>query len=112
MTRPKAAAPVRDEVKEFVRSSEEALAAARDRWAASLRDVVPSDGHRMRKIVDEAFDFAEELLSSQRQFAHSVLDALVGQEAPKRAPKPTAKRVPRTRPAAKGGAKPAKSKAA
>lgn len=51
-------------------------------------------------VVDEAFDFTEKILKSQREFASSLLDDVLGTSsskptrAPKRAPaKPAARRT-------------------
>jgi hypothetical protein len=83
MPKPKTTGPIRDEVRDFVRKSEEALVDARKRWSETVRDLVPEDGARVRKVVDDAFDFTARLLENQREFAHSVLDAVLGEAAPK-----------------------------
>jgi hypothetical protein len=110
MPKPKTTDPIRDEVRDFVRKSEDALVDARERWSETLRDLVPEDGARVRKVVDDAFDFTARLLENQREFAHSVLNAVLGESAPKAAaPKRTAttKRAAATKRAAKPKATPA-----
>jgi hypothetical protein len=101
MPKPKTTDPIRDEVRDFVRKSEEALVDARERWSETLRDLVPEDGARVRKVVEDAFDFTEKLLKNQREFAHSVLDAVLGEATPKRTPAPkraaTSKRAATTK---------------
>ena len=110
MRKAKGADQVRDEVRELVRKSEQAFVEAGERWTETFRDLVPGDGARVRKIVDDAFDFTERVLKSQREFATSVLDAVLGEEA-KPVAKPAPKRAAPKRPANKRGAKP-KGKAA
>ena len=110
MPKPKTTDPIRDEVRDFVRKSEAALVDARERWGETLRDLVPEDGARVRKVVDDAFDFTARLLENQREFAHTVLDAVLREGAPKAAaPKRTAasKRAATTKRAAKPKATPA-----
>lgn len=81
-----AATPGREEVREFIRKSEETLAEAGKRWTQTLHDFAPGDGSAVRKIVDDAFDFAEKLLKNQREFAFKMIDRFAPESAPKKAP--------------------------
>ncbi|HWB72797.1 MAG TPA: hypothetical protein VG452_11320 [Egibacteraceae bacterium] len=68
-----------------VRQSQEAFAKAVQTWSDSVTKLVPdlsslplSDQYLdPRRAVDSAFAFAEQLLNTQRQFAHDVVSALV-----------------------------------
>jgi hypothetical protein len=91
----KEATPMRDEILEFVRSTEDSVTDAGRKLTDAVRDLVPDDGQGIRRIVDEAFDFAERILKSQRELASSLLDEVLGEPRPKRAPaKSHAKRTP------------------
>lgn len=108
MASPKTTEPMRDDILEFVRKSEETITEASRKWGETLCDLVPGEGANLRKIVDDAFDFTDTVLKNQREFAHSVLDRLLGPTTPKRAStrgpaKAAAKRTP-PRTAAKAGA--------
>jgi hypothetical protein len=108
--------PMREEILDFVRKTEDTVADAGRKLSEAVRDLVPGDGQGIRRVVDEAFDFAETILRSQRDLASSLLDDVLGEPSPKRTPgkrtpgkrtpakrtpakrttaKPTAKRVPR-----------------
>jgi hypothetical protein len=78
--------PMREEVMEFVRKSEETIADAGRSFGENLLDLVPGDGESIRKVVDEAFDFMETVLKNQRELAHSVLDRVLGESTAKRRP--------------------------
>jgi len=92
----KEAAPMRDEILEFVRKTEESVTDAGRKLSDAACDLVPGDGEGIRRVVDEAFDFAEKILKSQRELATSLLDDVLGEPSPKRAPaKSPAKRTPR-----------------
>jgi len=99
-------APMREEILDFVRKTEDMVAEAGRKLSEAACDLVPGDGQGIRRVVDEAFDFAESILQSQRDLASSLLDDVLGQPSPKRTPakrapakpapaKPAAKRVPR-----------------
>lgn len=99
MAKAKTKDPVRDEVRRLVHRSEAALHEARERWSESVREFVPGDGTHVRKVVDEAFDFTQKLLENQREFANSVLDAVVGDGAKHGKKAATAKAKASKRPA-------------
>lgn len=94
-------APMREEILDFVRKTEDSVAEAGRKLSEAACDLVPGEGQGIRRVVDEAFDFAETILRSQRDLASSLLDDVLGEPSPKRAPakrapaKPAAKRVPR-----------------
>lgn len=60
-------------------------------------------------VVDAPFDFAEKVISAQRDFAHNVVDFFNGDEEPAPAKKPVAKKTTAKKPVAK---KPAAKKPA
>ena len=98
MATTKQSEPVRAEILEFVRKTEETIAEGGRKLSESVCDLVPGDRDSIRKVVDEAFDFSEAILKSQREFAHSLLDTVLGEPSGKRTP--AAKRAP-AKPAAK-----------
>jgi hypothetical protein len=101
--------PISDHVRQFADKGEQALTDARERWAETLRDLVPGDGDRVRKVVDDAFDFTEKLLESQRELAKAVLDAVLGETAK---PAPLAKQAPAAKRAAPSKRAPSTKRAA
>ena len=67
---------------DFVRQSQEAYIEAMQVWSDSLNRLVGSAQERTQgagevpkpdEVVDQVFDFAESLLTAQREFAHNVL---------------------------------------
>ena len=76
---------IQTEVLDTVRKSQEMLADAVKRWADAVQSVTPSIpmpnlpyGDKLPKpeeLVANAYDFAEQLLISQRKFAESMLEA-------------------------------------
>lgn len=91
-------AQMREEILEFVRKTEDSVVEAGRKLSDAARDLVPGDGESIRRILDEAFDFAETILRSQRELASSLLDDVLGTPGRKRV---TAKRAPAKRAAAK-----------
>lgn len=92
-----------DQVLETVRQSQDAVVKAVRTWAEAGKNLVPdlpplpfSDQLPATvDLVENAFAFADKLLSSQREFAAAVLEAarpvLGGKEAAKASPKPAPK---------------------
>jgi len=79
---------LRDEFLTAVRKSQDAVVDAIKTWAETVQSVVPAmpavpapsmpDGVQVAKpeeVVAGAYDFAEQLLASQRQFAENLLKA-------------------------------------
>jgi len=79
---------LRDEFLAAVRKSQDAVVDAIKTWAETVQSVVPAmpavpvppmpDGVQVAKpeeVVAGAYDFAEQLLASQRQFAENLLKA-------------------------------------
>jgi hypothetical protein len=97
MTIPKTTDPMRDEILDFVRKSEETITEAGRKLGKTVCELVPGEAQSIRKAVDEAFDFTETILKSQREFADSLLDKVLGVPSSRRAP--AAKRPPANRPA-------------
>lgn len=100
--------PVREEILEFVRKTEETVTEAGRKLGETVCDLMPNDGDGIRKVVDEAFDLTETILKSQRDFATSLLDSILGAPSPKRrqaakpkATQPKATTPKATKPAAK-----------
>ena len=67
---------------EFVRQSQEAFIEAMQVWSDSLNRLVGSaqertpgaaDVPKPDEVLDQVFDFAQSLLTAQREFAHNVL---------------------------------------
>jgi hypothetical protein len=88
---------VQGEILDAVRKSQEAMVDAIKRWAETVQSITPSlpvpnlpYSDKLPKpedIVANAYDFAEQLLVSQRNFAESVLEATKPLTAGKSAPK-------------------------
>ena len=76
---------IQTEVLDTVRKSQDVLADAIKRWADAVQSVMPSipmpdlpysdQLPKPEEYVANAYDFAEQLLVSQRKFAESVLEA-------------------------------------
>ena len=67
---------------DFVRQGQEAFVEAMQVWSDSLNRLVgtaqertasATDVPRPEEVMDQVFDFAESLLTAQREFAHNVL---------------------------------------
>lgn len=85
----------KEELRALARKSEEALAEAGRRFAEAIGELVPRAPERAHKLVDDVFDAMDTFAKSQREFAHSVCDALVGAQPAKK--RPPAKRAATTR---------------
>ncbi|MBW3601816.1 MAG: hypothetical protein KY434_03830 [Actinobacteria bacterium] len=67
----------------FVRQSQEQVVAAVQNWAETVSRLTPETGAVQTgdwyvdpaEAVDRSFDFVEQVLASQRRFAHEVLSA-------------------------------------
>jgi hypothetical protein len=76
---------VQSEILDTVRKSQEAMVEAIKRWAETIQSITPSIPvptlpyadklPKPEEFVANAYDFAEQLLASQRTFAESVLQA-------------------------------------
>lgn len=64
-----------EEVFGFVRKSEESLLEAGRKWAKTIGELVPVEVPAVRELVKGIFDFTEEVLKVQREFAHNLLRA-------------------------------------
>jgi|SRR6266487_624100 len=64
-----------------VRKSQDAVVAAVRKWTEAVQKLAPQTPAyplaealpKPAELVDSAFDFAEQLLAAQREFAHSIL---------------------------------------
>ena len=61
------------EVFEFFRRSEEALLEAGRSWAKAVGELAPVEMPAVRDLVKGIFDFTEEALKTQREFAQKML---------------------------------------
>lgn len=64
-----------DRAFEFVRKSEESAVEAGRKMAKAMGEFVPVEMPALRDMVKEIFDFTEEALKLQREFAHDMLKA-------------------------------------
>jgi hypothetical protein len=96
---------LKGEVFDFVRKSETAVLDVGRKWADAIGEFMPVEMPLMREMTKQLFDFLDELLRIQREFAVQMLDetrkAVAGttkpvgaKTAPGRAPR-TAKRTPK-----------------
>ena len=75
---------------DFIAKSEEAIVDAGRKWAKALGEFVPEETPAVQELVKGVFDFTEEVLAAQRDFAHKILRetrTTVGEMAPT-SPKP------------------------
>jgi hypothetical protein len=88
--------PLTTEIFEFIRKSEEAVLEVGRKWVDSVGEFVPVEVPLMREMSKQVFDFLDELLRIQREFAGRMLDETrrlatgEAQAAPKRAHAPRA----------------------
>ena len=85
MTESRPLGQVQDEILNTVRKSQAAVVEAIQTWAGAVQSVTPSLPElnvpfadklpRPQDLVASAYDFAEQLLASQRTFAEDVLKA-------------------------------------
>ena len=89
---------VQDQVLDGVRKSQQAIVEAVQAWADTVKRLTPEVPSAAKvteqmpepaELIDNAFDFASQLLAAQRQFAHDVLAAAT--PAPEPAKRSTAK---------------------
>ncbi|MGI8574887.1 MAG: hypothetical protein ACR2MA_05995 [Egibacteraceae bacterium] len=72
-----------DQTLSIVRQGQDTVVKAVEAWSETVRQMVPASGKfydesvlpEPRELVDEYFNFVEQWLSVQREFAHSVLNA-------------------------------------
>jgi hypothetical protein len=64
------------------RGSLEKLAAEQSAAADAVQFPAPNDLPKPDELIDSSFDFAKQLLESQREFAHNLIDASAGRSAP------------------------------
>jgi hypothetical protein len=108
MTESRPLGQVQDEILSTVRKSQAAVVDAIQTWAGAVQSITPSLPElnlpfadklpRPQDLVAGAYDFAEQLLASQRTFAEDVLKATApllpaapAQDAPARKPGSAAK---------------------
>src|ERR1700685_1367690 len=95
---------VQGEILNTVRKSQDAVVDAIKRWADAVRAITPAMPMpgmpyadklpRPEEFVASAYDFAEQLLASQRKFAENVLHATTPMLATKNGPNgPSARRA-------------------
>lgn len=58
---------------DFVRKTEESALEAGRRWAKTIGDFVPVEMPAVREMVKGVFDFTEDVLKIEREFAHDML---------------------------------------
>lgn len=91
---PRDAESLEKDVLDFVRKSEEAALDLGRKWADALAEFVPVEVPLVKDLQKQVFDFVEELLQKQREYAERMLtdtrQAVVGST------KPGATHVPRT----------------
>jgi hypothetical protein len=85
MTESRPLGQVQDEILSTVRKSQAAVVEAIETWAAAVQSITPSLPElnvpfadklpRPQDLVSGAYDFAEQLLASQRAFAENVVAA-------------------------------------
>jgi len=94
---PTEAEPLKEDVLEFVRKSEEAVLEVGRKWADAIGEFMPVEMPLVRDMTRQVFDFLEEVLRIQRRFANQMLEE--GRKAVNGTAKPAAKPVRAPRPA-------------
>lgn len=93
------------DVLEMVGKAEDSAMEAGRKWAQAVWEMVPIEMPAVRRLVKETFDFTDEVLKLQRQFAHNVLKAMnvppKARVAAHQAPQPTAHQRTATHPRTK-----------
>ena len=64
---------VEEEVFDFVRKAEEASLAAGRKFTKSIGDFLPVEVPAVGELMKGIFDFTEEILKTQREFAQKIL---------------------------------------
>jgi len=67
-----------EQVFDFVRKTEEAGLAAGRKFTKSVGDFLPVEIPVVRELVKGIFDFTEEILKTQREFAQKILEETQG----------------------------------
>jgi hypothetical protein len=67
---------LQEQVFDLVRRSQEAVLDAGRSFADNLTSMAPSDSEAVDKLLDDAFEFTEKVLRTQRDFAKSVVQAI------------------------------------
>ena len=85
MAKTPTAGQVQDEILNTIRRSQEAVVDALQTWASAIQSIRPELPEvnvpfadklpKPQELVASAYDFAEQLLASQRRFAENVLKA-------------------------------------
>jgi hypothetical protein len=96
MTESRTMGQVQEEILNTVRKSQAAVVEAIETWASTVRSITPSlpdvnvpfaeNLPKPQDLVAGAYDFAEQLLASQRKFAEDVVKATAPLTAGKEAP--------------------------
>jgi hypothetical protein len=66
---------VQDELLKVIRTSQETVVEAVKTWVETVKAVTPKVPSAQVPLVTNAYDFAEKLLSGQRQFAEELVKA-------------------------------------
>jgi len=67
---------LQDQVFDLVRRSQEAMIDASRSFTDSIRSLAPGEIEQLDKLIDDAFEFTERVLRTQREFARSVVQAV------------------------------------
>jgi len=99
---------VQAQILSTLRKSQEAVVDAVRNWTEAVQRLAPQTPAaplaealpKPAELVDSAFDFAEQLLAAQREFAHSILGVTAAtadqaKEQPRQQPKPATAKSPR-----------------
>lgn len=69
-------AKFQEQVLELVRRSQDAMIEAGRSFADNATSIVPGDTSQIEKLIDDAFDFTEKVINTQREFTKSVVDTI------------------------------------
>lgn len=69
-------AKFQEQVLDLVRRSQDAMVEAGRSFAENATSIVPGDTSQIEKLIDNAFDFTEKVIKTQREFTKSVVDTV------------------------------------
>ncbi len=69
-------AKLQEQMLDLVRRSQDAMVEAGRSFADNATSIVPGDTSQIEKLIDNAFDFTEKVMKTQREFTKSVFDTV------------------------------------
>lgn len=70
---------LQEQIFDLVQKSQQAMVDAGRSFTDRVTALTPGDTEQLEKLIDNAFDMTEKVLSTQRDFAKKVIEALTSQ---------------------------------